>query len=111
MQCLKCGREIGEDRVFCTDCLLVMEANPVKPGTPVVLPRRENQPRRTTKRAQLKPEETIAALQKTIRRQRFIMACSALLFLAITVLLCWLLYLACTTAAIGSNYVTLPTGQ
>ena len=40
MNCMKCGREINEG-VFCYECLADMEKYPVKPGTVVQLPRRE----------------------------------------------------------------------
>ena len=40
MDCLKCGKETEEKNVFCADCLAVMARYPVKPGTPVQLPRR-----------------------------------------------------------------------
>lgn len=39
MNCIKCGREIEETRVFCNHCLDRMAAYPVKPGTPVYLPK------------------------------------------------------------------------
>ena len=40
MNCMKCGREISDDNVFCTDCLLEMEKYPVDSGVVVLLPRR-----------------------------------------------------------------------
>ena len=39
-RCLKCRREIAEGQVFCDDCLAQMKKYPVKPGTPVNLPKR-----------------------------------------------------------------------
>ena len=44
MQCLKCGREIPVGQVFCQDCLTDMEKYPVKSGTPVRLPKRQEAP-------------------------------------------------------------------
>ncbi len=44
MLCMKCGREIEAEQVFCPDCLAEMEKYPVKPGTVVQLPRRSTQP-------------------------------------------------------------------
>ena len=38
MNCMKCGREIDESQVFCSECLAEMEKYPVKPGTVVQLP-------------------------------------------------------------------------
>lgn len=39
MGCMKCGRDIPEDQVFCDSCLEVMEKYPVKAETAVQLPR------------------------------------------------------------------------
>ena len=36
MSCMKCGKEVSEDQVFCPECLAEMERYPVKPGTPVL---------------------------------------------------------------------------
>ena len=38
MQCMKCGREIPVDQVFCQECLTDMEKYPVDPGIVVTLP-------------------------------------------------------------------------
>ena len=35
VHCMKCGKEIPEERVFCEECLAVMDAYPVKPDTVV----------------------------------------------------------------------------
>ena len=40
MYCLKCGREIDGQQVYCNGCLEVMSRYPIKPGTPVQLPKR-----------------------------------------------------------------------
>ena len=40
MSCMRCGREIDETQVFCAECLADMERHPVKPGTPIQLPTR-----------------------------------------------------------------------
>ena len=37
MNCMKCGREIGENRVFCDLCLADMEKYPIKPGIAIQL--------------------------------------------------------------------------
>lgn len=41
MQCLKCGREIPAEQVFCQECLADMGKYPVKPGTPIRIPKRQ----------------------------------------------------------------------
>ena len=69
MNCMKCGREVGEDDVFCPQCLADMEKYPVKPGTVVTIPSRRSQP--PVKRPQKRPptpEEQIRSLQRRVRR-------------------------------------------
>lgn len=71
MVCLKCGREIEENQVFCPDCVDDMEKYPVKPGTAIQLPRRtetslqkKSHARRRTPPTQ---EEQIRSLRKALR--------------------------------------------
>lgn len=92
MNCMKCGRELKEDGVFCADCLAEMENYPVKPGTVVHLPRRKQesparkpQPRR---KAQPAPEEQVKHLRKQVRR------------LAVALTVCVLLLGACAYFAV-----------
>ena len=42
MSCMRCGKETEADNVFCNECLEDMKRHPVKPGTPIQLPVREN---------------------------------------------------------------------
>ncbi len=49
MNCIRCGREITEDRTFCADCTEIMDAHPVNPGTPIqILARPTANERRTS---------------------------------------------------------------
>lgn len=72
MNCMKCGREIGEEQVFCSICLADMEKYPVKPGIAIQLPHRKDSPaakKPVVKRRQISgPEEKIRRLKKRIRR-------------------------------------------
>ncbi len=65
MKCMKCGRRIDADRVFCEECLVDMEKYPVPPETPVILPSQGSAaPRRPVIHPKVrKPEERIAALR------------------------------------------------
>ncbi len=67
MNCMRCGTDIASDSVFCEQCLADMEKHPVKPGTPINLPRREKQQitKRSKKRFQ-KPEDHVHALRKLV---------------------------------------------
>ncbi len=70
MNCIKCGREIPADQVFCPECLEDMAKHPVKPGTAVRIPPPPEtlpQPRRSAAPRKIrKPEEQIRSLKKTI---------------------------------------------
>ena len=70
MYCMKCGREMEEESVFCTQCLAVMEKYPVKPGTAVQLPKRRDPnfaKRAVPRRKVLTPEEMIRKLRRALR--------------------------------------------
>ena len=70
MNCIKCGRELDCEGVFCTECLADMERHPVKPGTVVLLPpRRPEQPvkKQPRKRRTLTPEEQVKRLKRRNR--------------------------------------------
>lgn len=66
MQCIKCGRDVEDKQVFCPECLASMDQAPVKPGTPVSIPKR---PAReyTPPVKKDKPEEIILRLQKKLK--------------------------------------------
>lgn len=83
MKCIKCGKDTVGAAVFCDTCLDDMAQHPVKPGTPLVLPKRDSQPviRRSRKRV-MKPEQQVLLLKKWIRR---LLAAIALLLLALAV--------------------------
>ena len=67
MYCLRCGKETEEDKVFCGSCLESMDAYPVKPGQPIILPNRPT-PQQVKKGRRSKPASTEELLD-TIRRQ------------------------------------------
>ena len=84
MNCLKCGRTLKDQLVFCPDCQADMENYPVKPGTPIQLP---SQPKLTPvkkkparrKKVQ-KPEERIPRMRSAIRWLIFALVVSLLAF-------------------------------
>lgn len=73
MGCLKCGKKTNDERVFCDDCLSIMEAYPVKPDVHVQMP---NRPAAITvkksgrKRRPPTPEEQVTLLRSRVRRLR-----------------------------------------
>ena len=56
MSCMRCGKETKEDQAFCDECLEEMEQYPIKPGTPIQLPLREDKP--PVKRARFRLAES-----------------------------------------------------
>lgn len=77
MNCLKCGREVEENQVFCADCLLDMEKHPVKPGTVVFLPRNRDASLKkiySRRRVAPSPEEQVKQLKKRVRIFSFLLA-------------------------------------
>lgn len=113
MNCAKCGREIGNDQVFCPVCLEEMERYPVKPGTVVHIPKhaeeKEEKKAITRRKQMLTPEQQIARLKKKVRWLRS--------FLVLLLLLCGLLSFAVGEMVteldfyrfLGQNYNTVET--
>ncbi len=67
MKCLKCGTTIPSELVFCESCQEEMDRHPVKPGTPILLPKRpERHMGKTSHKRVKKPEEVIANLRSLI---------------------------------------------
>lgn len=84
MYCLRCGIETKNDQVFCENCLTNMERHPVKPGTPIKLPKRGESPavKRQPRRKTLSPEEQILRL-KTQQRTLLALLGAALVLLSV----------------------------
>lgn len=72
MFCMKCGREVDEGQLFCTECLEVMKRYPVKPGIAIQLPHREEAPLIKKTLSRRKPvvsaEEQVRSLKRRLRR-------------------------------------------
>ena len=68
MNCMKCGRKIPDEQVFCDKCLEQMEAYPVKPGTVVQLPTQTSALPKKPVRRVLPLEEQNKLLKKYIFR-------------------------------------------
>ena len=69
MKCMRCGVGIEADQVFCQRCLKDAEANPVKQGTPILLPTEEEKTiakRSAFRLLSSKPDDTIFKLKYII---------------------------------------------
>ena len=87
MYCAKCGREMRETGVFCPECLAGMEAYPVKPGTPIQLPVRANDPipKKRKRRPNIKPEERIRQLRTALRWMTLALIITLIAFVVIAI--------------------------
>lgn len=86
MYCLKCGNETLDEKIFCEDCLLLAQRYPIKPGTPIQLPRHDQQKKNLSQKRTIGPEEQVEALRKALRRTRvllFLMAIALAMALGI----------------------------
>ena len=78
MYCMKCGREISEDNVFCDSCLEDMSRYPIKPGTPIQLPahapvtEEKKKPLRFKK--EVPPEQRLRQSRATVRLLALVLA-------------------------------------
>ena len=108
MHCMKCGREIGEDQVFCDKCLELMGQNPVKPDVVVQLPLRKDpsMKKHPPRKKVLAPEEQVQLLK---RKTRWLTAITCLL-LCLSILLAAMSYYLMrqldVTKLLGQNYST-----
>lgn len=90
MACIKCGKDAVIGAEFCAECLADMERHPVKPGTPVILPKRDEQIVRHARKKTVKPEVQVANLKKTVR---WLVGVSTILLLMVAAAAVYILYL------------------
>lgn len=108
MNCMKCGRELKDNGVFCSRCRKEMEHYPVKPNTVVQLPQRsaEPTPKKAPKKRELTPEEQLVRLRKSVRWLALLLAVSLLAFAFTTSVLLHLINTREEGNSIGQNYST-----
>lgn len=88
MSCLKCGRDTEEGAAFCETCLRMMRNYPVRPGTPVLLPNRENLAvKRPPKRRIPSPEDQLKDMKLRVRAYRTLWLLTLLAMVAVTLVL------------------------
>ena len=111
LRCIKCGRELKKQQVFCDACQEDMRGYPVNPGTPIQLPTRpaaaaaKRKPARVKK--QLSPEERVVRLRSSVRLLTLGLIAAVLAFAVAAVLLLHLLNQRDSQADIGQNYRTV----
>lgn len=111
MYCMKCGKEVGENRVFCDACLEVMSHYPVRQGTPVHLPAAtpSSEKKAAPKKRQLSPEERLAHLRVATRWLSIALVSCLLVLSATITLLLNSEGAPSATKDIGKNYNTVST--
>ena len=107
MQCLRCGREVTDGKVFCDGCETVMAKHPVKVNTVVTIPERSVRHRNTITRKPQRPEEDTEQLHRTILQLRlWVCMLMAALMLCVGVLT-WQELTREEKPAIGQNYTSI----
>ena len=109
MYCMKCGKEIKENQVFCEACLTIMRKYPVKPGVYIQIPQRpvSTAGKPVSRKRIFSQEEQLLRLRRRVKRLVLALACS-LLALGLTVtMLVHTISEQKSHAAIGKNYNTV----
>ena len=109
MHCIKCGKETKGSDVFCQDCLLVMQTQPVKPGTAVHIPVRPASKKPASRKKALSPEEQTAKLRKHLRQLRWTIFALILALAVTTASTLYLLHRQGVLEDLGKIYCTVTT--
>ena len=110
MHCMKCGRKIEDQKVFCTDCLTDMERFPVKPDTTVHIPVRPAAPpvkKKTRRMRDAKPEDQVRHLKIAVRCLCIALAACFVAFIISAGLLLKMIDDKDGSYTIGQNYGTI----
>lgn len=108
MDCIKCGKKLKDQRVFCSECLAEAEKYPVEPGTPILLPRHtpyapQKKRAQRKRQASLTPEEQLQKLRSAIRMMVVALIITFLAFLLMAFLVVMLAEHQGQTALFSSN--------
>lgn len=81
MSCMRCGRDVISNQVFCEDCLQTMERYPVNPNTPVILPKQPSKPahKKAVRKRTVSLEDQIFVLKHRVRLLTVLVIAFALL--------------------------------
>lgn len=108
MYCIKCGRELRGEQVFCHECQEEMENYPVKPGTlihlPVRTPSNEEKPKAARTGKNMPPELRLRRMRTTVRLLMLALVALLLAFSLTTLLTLHLLNQRDQQSRIGQNY-------
>ena len=109
MYCMKCGKEIKENQVFCEACLVIMDKYPVKPGTHIQIPQRpaSTAGKPVFRKRILTPEEQILRLRRSMKYLVVALVCSILVLCLTVTMLVRTIAVYEENASIGKNYNTV----
>lgn len=113
MICMKCGKEVEDNGVFCLRCREVMDRYPVEPGTVVTLPPK-NRPavRKPLPKKEPAPEDQVKRLTGIIRRLTISLICVIFaLVLTLTAIFQIIFLLDTPEDNTGKNYSTMAPGD
>ena len=109
MKCMKCGRETGQDQLFCDSCSAGMKDYPVSPDTVVQLPNiKARQPAKKAA-ARRRPASDPEQLRRLTRRLHFLWGALGVALVLLIVLSCVTIRLAVKSRRPlpGQNYSTV----
>lgn len=109
MRCLKCNRETEGNQVFCSECLAQMKKEPIKPGTPITLPKRPPSKPRVNIRPQIRPEEQIEQLETQVARLHRWIAILVTVLMVLSGVFIYFLSSYDNHFGIGQNYTPMTT--
>ena len=110
MGCMKCGREVAEQQVFCESCLEEMKKHPVKPNATVHLPPRAEAPvvkKKVRNHWDFKAEDIVRRQKLTIRCLLVALTVSLVAFAVTATMLMKVLHEQGVAPVIGQNYGTI----
>ena len=110
MHCMKCGRKIEDQKVFCADCLTEMEKFPVPHDTTVHIPVRPavTPAKKKSRRARdHRPEEQVRHLKLAVRCLCVALAACLVAFAVSAGMLLKMISNQDSTYTIGQNYGTI----
>ena len=110
MHCMKCGRKIEDQKVFCTDCLAEMENTPVNPDTVIHLPVRPALPvakKKARRGRDGKPEDQLRHLKFVVRCLCVALAVCLVAFALSAGMLLKMIDDRDSASTIGQNYGTI----
>ena len=110
MHCMKCGRKIEDQKVFCADCLTDMERFPVSPDSTAYIPVRPTVPaakKKSRRSRELRPEEQLRHLKVTVRSLSIALVVVIVAFAVSAGILLKMLADQGNNNSIGQNYSTV----